>query len=166
MSDTTPRLALPLLAAGQAQKEMVHNEALATLDALVQPCVQTCGADDPPTTPALGQSWIVGSSPTGGWAGQAATVATWSEGGWRFVAPREGMVAWTADLTLPARYSGGAWTIGQLHAATLVIGGRQVVGARQPTIAAPSGGGTVDSEARAAVAALIVALETHGLIAI
>lgn len=35
----TPRLALPLLQPGQAQKEMYHNEALARLDLAVQPAV-------------------------------------------------------------------------------------------------------------------------------
>ncbi len=33
------RLALPLLAAGQAQKELVHNEALLRLDLVSQPVV-------------------------------------------------------------------------------------------------------------------------------
>jgi len=32
---STPHLALPLLAAAQAQKHVTHNEALAALDALV-----------------------------------------------------------------------------------------------------------------------------------
>ena len=32
MTDATPRFALPLLAAGQAQKELFHNEALTLPD--------------------------------------------------------------------------------------------------------------------------------------
>ena len=36
MSDTTARLALPLLLSSQAQKHVTHNEALIALDALVQ----------------------------------------------------------------------------------------------------------------------------------
>ena len=36
MSESTARLALPLIAPGQAQKEVSHNEALAALDLLVQ----------------------------------------------------------------------------------------------------------------------------------
>ena len=36
MSDVTPHLGLPLLAAGQAQKHVTHNEALTLLDALAQ----------------------------------------------------------------------------------------------------------------------------------
>ena len=72
MSDTeTPRLALPLLQPGQAQKEMGHNEALAALDLIVQPNVVAAGIDTPPTSPESGQCWIVGASPTGAWAGQA-----------------------------------------------------------------------------------------------
>ena len=31
----TPRLALPLIAAGQAQKDVTHNEAVLALDRLV-----------------------------------------------------------------------------------------------------------------------------------
>src|SRR5215207_4151202 len=36
----TPKLALPLLAAAQAQKHVTHNEALSTLDALDQLAVR------------------------------------------------------------------------------------------------------------------------------
>ena len=35
MSDTTARLRLPTLRAGQAQKELTHNEALTLLDLAV-----------------------------------------------------------------------------------------------------------------------------------
>lgn len=34
--ETTARLGLPLLAPGQAQKELFHNEALALVDAATQ----------------------------------------------------------------------------------------------------------------------------------
>lgn len=37
MSDATARFAFPLIAPGQAQKELFHNEALARVDALLQP---------------------------------------------------------------------------------------------------------------------------------
>jgi hypothetical protein len=40
-----------------------------------------------------------------------------------------------------------------------------VVGARQPAIAAPAGGTTIDAEARNAVAALLAVLKSHGLTA-
>jgi hypothetical protein len=46
------RLALPLLAAGQAGKEVTHNEALTRLDMLVQPAV--AGIPMPRTDRRLG----------------------------------------------------------------------------------------------------------------
>jgi hypothetical protein len=165
MSDTTPRLALPLLAAGQAQKEVLHNEALTTLDGMVQAVAQTAGVNDPPGAPGEGQSWIVGAAPTGLWSGHAHNVAVWSGGGWRFVPPFEGLELWLADAALPARWSAGAWQIGTIAAAALRIGGDQVVGARQPAIAAAAGGSVVDDAARGTISAILAALRNHGLIA-
>ncbi|WP_312846581.1 hypothetical protein [Sphingopyxis sp. PET50] len=52
---STARLALPLLAMAQAQKEVTHNEALTLLDLLVQPVVEAgpqatpCGDAGPRT---------------------------------------------------------------------------------------------------------------------
>ncbi|HEY0269455.1 MAG TPA: DUF2793 domain-containing protein [Sphingomonas sp.] len=164
MSDTTPRLALPLLAPGQAQKEMFHNEALARIDAALHAVAQALGDDDPPAAPVSGQCWITGGAPTGAWAGQAGVLAAWTDGGWRFVAPMPGMIAWLAGAGVYARFDGAAWRIGELVADTLVIGGQQVVAARQPAIAAPAAGTTVDTESRAALTAILMALRTHGLI--
>jgi hypothetical protein len=47
----------------------------------------------------------------------------------------------------------------------LKVGSDQVVGARGATITDPAGGGTVDSEARTAINAIIDRLQAHGLIA-
>ena len=164
MGDVTARFALPLLAAGQAQKEIFHNEAITMLEALVQPVAQTQGDNDPPAVPQEGASWIVGTSPTGAWAGQADAVATWTSGGWRFVTPVSGMTMWVEDRAVPALYAGGAWQVGIVKATAVMIDGEQVVGARQSAIAAPDGGATVDGEARAAVSAILTALRIHGLI--
>jgi hypothetical protein len=54
---------------------------------------------------------------------------------------------------------------GDIPAQSFSVGGVQVVGSQQAAIADPSGGGTIDAEARAALAALLVAARTHGLIA-
>jgi len=87
MSDTTPRLALPFILPGQAQKEAFHNEALALVDAALHVCVAGDPGDAIPPDPAPGESWIVGPDPAGAWAGKANQLATWSDGGWRFIAP-------------------------------------------------------------------------------
>ncbi|WP_420140893.1 hypothetical protein [Sphingomonas sp.] len=57
------------------------------------------------------------------------------------------------------------WRTGQVTGAQLVIDGQQVMGPRQPAIADPAGGSTVDTAARTAVAAVLHALRQHGIIA-
>jgi hypothetical protein len=165
MDGSTARLALPLLHAGQAQKEMSHNEALTLLDLAVHPCVIAAGTEMPPNDPVPGDAWILGAEPQGAWTGHGGAIAGWTAGGWRFLEPFEGMQAWVAEPRLPARFVEGSWRLGDVRAARLTIGGVQVVGARQPAIAAPSGGATVDGEARAVLGRVLAALRTHGLIA-
>ena len=165
MPDTTPRLQLPLLQSGQAQKELFHNEAICLLDLLVQAAVETAGDDAPPASPQPGQGWIVGATPTGDWAGQANALAGWTTGGWRFVPPVDGMRLWVRSAGLWAQWSAGAWTLGHESGASFSIGGVQVVGPQQPAIADPAGGTTVDAAARATLAAILGALREHGLVA-
>jgi hypothetical protein len=159
----TARLALPLLAPGQAQKEMSHNEALARLDAAVQACVVAAGDDSPPVDPAAGQCWIVGETPDGAWAGHARALAAWTAAGWRFVAPFEGMRAWVGEAQGFALFSEDSWTVGAAHG-RLIVDGVQVVGPQAEAIDDPAGGATVDGEARAAIAGILAALREHGLV--
>ncbi|MBB5711447.1 DUF2793 domain-containing protein [Sphingomonas xinjiangensis] len=162
--DGTPRLGLPMLAAGQAQKEMTHNEALLLLDALVSGMATAIGAESPPDRPEDGQCWIVGADPTGAWQGHANALAAWSAGGWRFLAPREGMRVWAGAETGFALFRDGDWRIGEVHGKVFVEG-VQVVGRRGLAVAEPAGGIVVDGQARAAIVAVLEALRTHGLIA-
>lgn len=164
MSETTSRHALPLLQPGQAQKEIWHNEALAMADALLHPVAESERAD-PPTEPAPGQCWLVAAGAGGDWAGQAGALACWTTGGWRFLAPREGMTVWRRDAGCAARHDGSGWETGAIDAQVLRIGGAAVVGPRAAAIADAAGGATVDTEARAAVNALLAALRAHGLLA-
>ncbi|MEZ0243825.1 MAG: DUF2793 domain-containing protein [Sphingomonas sp.] len=159
----TPRLALPMLQPGQAQKEMYHNEALARLDLAVQPAVIAAGGNIPPEEPEPGQAWILGGAPTGAWAGNARAIAGWTAGGWRFLAPHEGMTAWVVEDAGFAVFSEGSWITGAAHG-RLIVDGEQVVGARGDAIEEPEGGSTVDAEARSAIVGILVALREHGLI--
>ena len=165
MTETSGRFALPFLEPGQAQKELFHNEAVAALDALVHAAAQAIGTTTPPTSPAIGQCWALGASPSGAWSGHGGALAAWTAGGWRFLVPVPGMLVWSIADAVHARWSGTAWTVGSVAATDVKIGGLQVIGARTAAIAAPSGGTTVDAEARSAIGAVLAALRSHGLIA-
>lgn len=161
---TTARLDLPMLVPGQAQKEMTHNEALARLDLAVQACAISVGLEEPPTSPEPGQCWILGANPTGDWLGNPHRLTSWSENGWRFLQPFPGLLVWLLDDNTFAQWDGVTWVKGKISAATIAVNGVQVVGPRQPAIANPVGGATVDVEARMAIDDILSALREHGLV--
>jgi len=164
MAETSARFALPFLMPGQAQKELYHNEALASLDAALHASVVENARNDPPGSPAVGESWIVGAAPTGIWGAREMELATWSGAGWRFTAPVPGMMVWNQLDECWMYWNGSLWSDGSLPATALRIAGQQVVGGRQPDVASPSGGTVIDGEARAAIDQLIATLKSHGLI--
>lgn len=164
MTDATSRFALPYIVPGQAQKEVWHNEALALIDASLHAAVEGAPLAAPPVAPTAGQCWIIADAATGDWAGRDANLACYTEAGWRFVAPQAGMTAWDKATGLWRHWTGTTWSGGEWPVAALRIGGAQVVGPRQPSILSPSGGTTIDAEARVAVDAIIAALISHGLI--
>jgi hypothetical protein len=151
--------------AGQAQKELFHNEALQLLDALVAGSVEEPPRNAPPASPTLGAGYIVGTVPTGEWASHANAVASYSSGGWRFQEPVEGMALLVRSTNVHAIYRQGAWELGTVRASSVAVGGQQVVGPRAAAIANPSAGTVIDTQARSAVNAILAALRTHGLIA-
>jgi hypothetical protein len=164
MTTQSARQGFPFLAAGQAQKELVHNEALALIDIATNVAVLSADVSDPPLSPATGACWIVGIDATGAWAGRDGSIACWTSGGWRFAAPVDGMRAWVVDQASWAERIDGAWQIGIVYAASVRAGGVQVVGARGPAIDDPAGGAVIDAQARDAVAAILSSLRDHGLI--
>lgn len=160
----SPRLALPFLSAGQAQKEITHNEALQMLDLLVAAAVEEEPISDPPATAALGACYLVADAPTGAWTGKPQNVAGYTDGGWRFVTPAEGFLAYVKATARFACYRDGGWELGVLRGDRVVLGGKQVLGTRAAAIAAPLGGPVIDAEARASIGDLLAALRQHGLI--
>ncbi|MGV3511226.1 MAG: DUF2793 domain-containing protein [Novosphingobium sp.] len=140
-SIATARLGMPMLFAGQSQKETTVNEALALLDLILPGSVQGV-RNDPPANSVAGEAWIVGSNPAGAFAGRANDIAGWTEGGWRFAQAVPGMRLY--DLQDAAyRFFDGTW-------------------AKVSAPANPAGGATIDTEARAAIAALIAGLKATG----
>ena len=142
---STSRWQLPMLAVGQMQKEVTHNEALARIDALLSPLVESPPLDVPPSAPLAGQCWLVGTAPSNAWSGRAHHLACWTSGGWRWIAPQIGMTVRLADGRL-ARFGGSHWIL-------------------PVAVSLPVNGATVDSEARLAIAAVIAALQAQGLLA-
>lgn len=137
------RLSLPYLFAGQAQREVYVNEALARLDALVH-CAIEAQTATPPAAPLEGKCWLIGSSPTGAWSGKAGQIACWQAGQWLFAQPVPGMRVLDRTAGRDMRFD-GTWKF-----------------AARP--AAPSGGTTIDTESRAAITAILAALEAAGVI--
>ncbi|HET9813351.1 MAG TPA: DUF2793 domain-containing protein [Sphingomicrobium sp.] len=160
----SPRLGLPFLSAGQAQKELFHNEALQLLDFAVGAAVEELPRAAAPETPAEGACYLIAPGATGEWAGRDGALAGYSGGGWRYLAPLEGMAVYVRSEEVVATFRSGAWEVGALRGSALLLGGQQVVGTRGAAIAAPAGGATVDAEARTAIGLILAAMRSHGLI--
>ena len=163
--DETARFALPQLAPGQAQKEWFHNEALQRVDLMLCPAIEGPALAAPPASPVAGTCYLVAGSATGAWAGKDGMIAGYSEGGWRFIAPIEGMRVLARSSGLPLLYRGGAWETGIVRAAEVRVSGLTVLRQQQPAIADPTGGSVIDAQCRAAIGSILAMLRTHGLIA-
>ncbi len=139
----TPRLDMPLLFAGQAQKEIFVNEVTSRLDALLFLAVEA-ELVTPPANPADGQSWLVGASPQGDWTGHAGQIASRQAGNWMFTTPLPGMRLLNKVSGQELRYT-TAW-----------------IAPTRP--GSPSGGTTIDAEARGAINAILSTLAAAGVI--
>ncbi|AZI36458.1 hypothetical protein NT2_05_00120 [Caenibius tardaugens NBRC 16725] len=142
-TSASPRFHLPLLFTGQAQKEFFVNEAHALTDALLHLAIEG-QASAAPLAPDDGDCWLVLAPATGDWAGQDGMIACRQAGAWLFVTPRDGMRAFNRADGQDWRYADG-W---QIAAA----------------IASPAGGTTIDSEARTAIDAILLALTQAGIL--
>ena len=150
---------------GCAGVSMVSPGALQSLDVLIAAAVEGLPLPAPPASPPIGNCYIVAASPTGAWAGKPHHLAAYTSGGWRFIAPRDGLNAYVKSNGVTAAYRGGAWVIGDISGSQVTVDGVKVIGARAAAIAGPSGGATVDAEARASIGLILAAMRSHGLIA-
>lgn len=107
--DMTPRLNLPYIAPQQAQKQVTYNEAMRTLDMLVQPVVKSGSIATPPGSPAEGDAYLVDASPTGAWSGKAGSIAGFVDGGWSFFTPRDGWLLYVEDDDVFIQRQSGSW---------------------------------------------------------
>lgn len=145
MSDlATARLALPMLALAQAQKELTHNEALAIIDILLHPLVEGMADDPAALEPQAGQCWIIGETPVGEWRDLAGQLAGWTDNGWRYVRPIDAMRVTDRSNMSAWRYENDLWMLA-------------------PILGGPSGGSIIDQAARSSINAIILALQSAGL---
>ena len=140
----TDRFKLPLLASGQAHKELFHNEALARIDFLMHPVVEAIASDPAAITPESGQAWIVGADATDVWGGRDDQIAGWTGNGWLFIAPSPMMRVYINSLGNFAVY-GTSWEASAV-------------------VESPVAGTVIDSEARAAIESILTALQAQGIL--
>jgi hypothetical protein len=142
--NSTPRLALPLLFAGQAQKEFTVNEALLVADLAVQ-CSVEGEVAAPPAGAVPGQAWLVAASPSGAFAGHPAAIAGLTSAGWRFIDPKAGFRVYDKAAGCFRHYT-GSWRLCVVPAT-------------------PTGGVTIDQPARDAIASILERLIDAGILA-
>ena len=111
MSDSnTPRLGLPYLAAGQAQKHVTLNAALAGLDGLVQTAVVSRTMLAPTAAPLDGQIWLVPPSPTDtDWMGLTDRLVRFEGGSWETLPVVEGHLIYVKDEKTLVLFGAGGW---------------------------------------------------------
>ena len=146
----TPRLALPLLAAGQSQKDVTHNEALLGVDRLVALTVVSRSVATPPASAAEGEAWIVPAAGVAAWGQPAGTLMHRQGSGWLAQTPRDGQQALVGDEIVLLVHAAGWKMVRRVEAPAV--------------LALPTGGVSVDSEVRTAFAAMVVVLQRQGLI--
>lgn len=140
---TSPNVGLPLLFAGQFQKEFFVNQALVILDALAHSAVIASLAQ-PPAAASDGDCYRIVSPATGEWGSHADEVAIRVGGSWHFAEPAEGMMLFDR--------AAGRWI--------WFRSGWQSA----PALTLPTGGSVIDVEARALLATLVQALQSFGLL--
>ncbi len=112
MSETT-NLGLPYIAASQAQKHVTHNEALRTLDGLVQIAVLDRTLSVPPGTPSEGEAYIPAVGSSADWSNQDLNLAVWQDGAWNFHSPKKGWLVFLITENIFAFWDGAGWVDSQ-----------------------------------------------------
>lgn len=111
------RLLITELAATQSNRSVTVNEAIAKLEAGVS-CFTavSLGDNSPPVSPVArdGDVYVLGTSPTGAWAGHSREIAIFHNDAWFFLPAIYGMLAYAQDEGVYYYFLGssspGTWT--------------------------------------------------------
>lgn len=107
---TTPVLALPDLASGQAIPETTVNENTRWLEFFAAGgAIEDRDDTAPPGSPADGEAYLVDATATGLWTGHDGDIALYISTAWAFKEPKEGMCLYVKDEDLRIVYDGAAW---------------------------------------------------------
>jgi hypothetical protein len=71
--------------------------------------VQSLGGNAPPGSPVTGDMYVVGTAPTGAWAGRANNLAQWTGSAWLFTAPDRGTTVVSVATGIVSIWGGAAW---------------------------------------------------------
>jgi hypothetical protein len=138
----TPNFEIPLLFAGQAQREFTINQAFSIIDSGMRRIVSD-SATSPPADAEEGAGFRVASPASGDWVNHEDHIAIRIGGAWHFIAPFKGMVIFDQKAAVNLHYD-QAWQ-------------------QAPEPASAEGGSTVDIEARQMLLELIGALRIVGI---
>lgn len=104
---TTKNLVLTHLVEGQQNAATAVNSLANIIDALAQG-VAINETNTPPGSPGEGDTYIVGTAPTGAWASNAEDIAI-NLSGWVFVNPNEGWTMYEQTNNVERRWDGANW---------------------------------------------------------
>lgn len=115
-----PWRAMPA-AAAIVSREVYERMQIAASDGRSLPVIGILNT--PPASPAHRDRYLIGTSPTGAWAGMANSIAEWSDvvGGWVYAAPVEGWSATLNGTKLRYQYGGSSWGTSQVAASDIAI---------------------------------------------
>jgi hypothetical protein len=100
---------------GDAERKLFRG-----IQSLVMPNVISMALNTPPVSPTFGQTYVVASSPSGAWAGQANSITAWAidpqdgtvtSGAWEFYAPQTGWRVYDQNTNAFYTWSGSAWVL-------------------------------------------------------
>ncbi len=111
MPDTyTKNLNLSYIYTNQAQKEVLVNEALLKIDALLNTGAKSRAVNTPPVSPSEGDLYIIPSPAYGAWAGHGNKISYYHPSkGWVIIQPNEGITLWVADEDKLYAFNGTLW---------------------------------------------------------
>lgn len=109
---TSSRLGITELSETQNNRSVTVNEAIAKLEAgsALYGCVSV-GDTSPPGSPAEGDQYVIGGSPTGAWSGKAKYIANFFNSAWVFIPPLPGAQAYATDEDAYYYYDGSTWAL-------------------------------------------------------